>query len=95
MNYYSFVLLIVIIFPFSTYSQQITLEGKVFDQNEMPLEGAHIHINNNFVLADSNGDYQMDNIKAGSRRINISFIGFKTLDTLININDDAIINFKL
>ncbi|WP_037318194.1 TonB-dependent receptor domain-containing protein [Salegentibacter sp. Hel_I_6] len=95
MKQFLFVLLLFIIFPITIFSQQLSLEGKVVDEQEVALEGAHVHINNRFVLAGENGTYHIANLKEGEHRINVSYIGFKTLDTLVSLDKDAVVNFKL
>lgn len=95
MKQFLFVLLFFIIFPISTFSQQLSLEGRVVDEQNLALDGAHVHINNRFVLAGENGNYRIGNLKEGEHRISVSYIGFKTLDTVISLAEDAVVNFKL
>lgn len=95
MKQLQFVLLLFTIFPITTFAQQISLEGRVVDEQDKPLLGAHVHINNRFVLAEENGNYRIGNLKEGEHRINVSYIGFRTLDTVISLAENAVVNFKL
>lgn len=95
MKQLQFVLLLFTIFPTITFSQQLTLEGRVVNEQDEALLGAHIHINNRFVLAGENGSYRIGALKEGEHRINVSYIGFRTLDTLISLAEDTVVNFKL
>ncbi|PKD21665.1 hypothetical protein APR41_01380 [Salegentibacter salinarum] len=90
-----FVLLLFTILPFFTYSQHLNLQGKVVDREERPLESAHVHINNRFVLANEDGLYRIGNLKRGEYRIRVSFIGFRTSDTIISLRENTVVNFKL
>ncbi|MBI6117451.1 TonB-dependent receptor [Salegentibacter maritimus] len=95
MKQLQFVLLLFTIFPTITFSQQLKLEGRVVNEQDEALLGAHIHINNRFVLAGENGSYRIGALKEGEHRINVSYIGFRTLDTLISLAEDTVVNFKL
>lgn len=95
MKQLQFVLLLFTIFPITTFAQQISLEGKVVNEQDKPLLGAHVHINNRFVLAGEDGNYRIGNLKEGEHRINVSYIGFRTLDTVISLAENAVVNFKL
>jgi iron complex outermembrane receptor protein len=95
MKQFQFVLLLFVIFPINMFSQQLSLEGMVVDEQDLALEGAHVHINNRFVLAGENGNYRIGNLKEGEHRISVSYIGFRNLDTIISLAEDAVVNFKL
>ena len=95
MKQLQFVLLLFTIFPITTFAQQISLEGKVVNEQDKSLLGAHVHINNRFVLAGEDGNYRIGNLKEGEHRINVSYIGFRTLDTVISLAENAVVNFKL
>ena len=90
-----FVLLLFILFQNFTYSQQITLKGRIIDHNDSGLESAHVHINNQFMLTRENGYYQINNLKEGEYRINISYLGFTSIDTIISLSGNTVIDFKM
>lgn len=95
MKRFLFVLSVFTILPNFIYSQQFNLQGRIVDLQNRVLENAHLHLENRFVLADENGGYQISDLKKGEYLISVSFIGFKTLDTVILLDKSAVINFKL
>ncbi len=90
-----FVLLLFVIFQKSSYSQDLKLEGRIVDEQDLGLENAHIHINKKFVLAGENGYYHIGNLEEGEYSISISYIGFKTLDTVVSLSENTVLNFQL
>ncbi|UJH91701.1 TonB-dependent receptor [Antarcticibacterium sp. 1MA-6-2] len=58
-------------------------------------EGAHIHISNKFDLTNADGRYRFANLRSGRHRILVTYIGFKSLDTIISLDQDAEVNFQL
>jgi iron complex outermembrane receptor protein len=75
------------------YSQN-KVSGKITNEKNEPLSGGHIHSGSHFTTSDPAGNYEME-LPLGKNRIVVSFLGFKTLDTVVYLSDDAIINFKL
>jgi outer membrane receptor protein involved in Fe transport len=58
------------------------LYGKIIDKkSEEPLVGANVLLLGTVVgaVADNNGEYRINNVRAGSYDVRISFIGYKTL----------------
>lgn len=90
-----FVLLLFLIFQNYSYSQQLNLEGRIVDEQDSGLENAHIHINNKFALAGENGLYHIGKLKEGEYRISISYIGFTSVDTVISLSENTVIDFRL
>ena len=81
------VMLILPVFAFS----QFTIKGKIFDQeSSRPLPGAYVLLNGHFsgTISKSDGSYQLKILHAGTYQFSISYIGFKTLNKQIEINDD-------
>lgn len=66
------------------YSQN-TISGSVTTTQNKPLDGAHIHIEQLHVMSNPDGSYKMQNIPAGQHRVVVSYIGYKSLDTLLYI----------
>lgn len=89
------VLLIFIIFQNFSYSQQLKLEGRITDKQGSGLQHAHVHINGKFVLAGENGYYNVRNLEEKDYRVNISFLGFTTIDTVISLSEDMVIDFRM
>ena len=67
---------------------QHTLSGNVSAGQSKPLDGAHIHIGPLQGLTGPDGYYEMQNIATGQQRVIISYIGYKTLDTLLTVHTD-------
>ncbi|RZJ64531.1 MAG: TonB-dependent receptor, partial [Flavobacterium sp.] len=74
---------------------QNTLNGTVSNQLNQPLDGAHIHIWQLHGVSMPNGYYEVHGIANGSQRVVISFIGYKSLDTIIDITGNVTINALL
>lgn len=87
--------LFFLIIPFLTFSQSITLEGQVTDPLNNPLEHAHVHMGKLFVTTSKTGKYYFENVKPGTYNVNISYIGFKNLDTLVTLRVDTVMDFTL
>ncbi len=73
---------------------QNKISGKITTEKNEPLGGSHIHTNTAFVISDPNGNFLMD-LPSGAHRLIVSYIGYKTVDTLLNINDNLVLNFTL
>lgn len=69
------------------YSQQ-AISGKIAAPNNIPLNGAHIHIGQLHGTSAPDGSYEVHHVPSGQRRIVISYIGYKTLDTLVDVYAD-------
>ncbi len=87
--------LLILFIPFVSLSQFHALEGKVTDPSNNPLEHAHIHVGNLFVTTSKTGHYHFTNVKEGTHKVNISFVGFKTIDTILTLRQDTVLNFVL
>ena len=78
----------------SVVFSQNKVSGKITNEKNEPLAGSHIHSGSNFAISDPIGDFLMD-LPSGKNRIIVSFVGYKTVDTLVNVADDKVLNFKL
>jgi len=76
------------------YSQN-TISGKVLSNSQFPLAGSHIHIGQKSVSADASGFYVVSDLPSGKTKIYISYIGYQSIDTLVDIRESAVINFNL
>lgn len=74
---------------------QATLSGKVTNTLNQPLDGAHIHIDNLHATSLPDGTYTLPNIPAAPHRVVISYIGYKSFDTVVNIYSNMVINATL
>jgi iron complex outermembrane recepter protein len=80
--------LVFLVFPLKSYCQDFDLEGEIRDSNNFPLEGAHIHVENSFTLTNAGGFFRIANLPRGSYRMTVTYLGFKPVDTLINMDED-------
>lgn len=94
MNFYRFLLPLLLAGSWCAHSQH-TLRGSVTSAQNTPLDGAHIHINNLHTVAQPHGGYELHGISTGSHRVVISYLGYKSLDTVIAFNSDRILNAVL
>lgn len=65
-----------------------TLSGRVSTLQNQPLDGAHIHTGTLHGLTRPDGYYELHRLPSGPNRIVFSYIGYKSLDTLINVQGD-------
>ena len=85
----------VLLFPLLTKAQFI-ISGTVSEKNS-PLAGASIRIKKAGIGTKSNreGYYQLNNVKAGKYILEVSFMGYHTLERNITLNADLKIDFDL
>ncbi|TKC12865.1 TonB-dependent receptor [Pedobacter polaris] len=75
---------------------QITVNGKVTDNNQKPLSGATIKLKNKAItiLSDKNGDYILS-LASGKYTLSVSYLGYKTEEKTIDISSNSTLNFSL
>ncbi|MFB0909481.1 MAG: carboxypeptidase-like regulatory domain-containing protein, partial [Flavobacterium sp.] len=61
----------------------------------MPLSGSHVHIGKKIVSSDVSGNYLIKRLPSGNAKVFISCIGFQSVDTLLTIAFDQVLNFTL
>ncbi|WP_131537553.1 TonB-dependent receptor [Pedobacter nototheniae] len=76
---------------------QISISGKITDNNQKPLPGATIKLKNKktAVLSDANGDYTISNLPAGKIVVVASYVGYQTGEKTIDLTANTIANFSL
>ncbi|MGQ2984477.1 TonB-dependent receptor [Flavobacterium sp.] len=74
---------------------QHTISGKVAAPNNIPLDGAHIHIGLLHGSSAPDGSYEVHNVASGEQHMYISYIGYKTMDTLVNMQGDVRLDIVL
>ncbi|NGZ89853.1 TonB-dependent receptor [Psychroflexus maritimus] len=65
---------------------QNQVQVKVTDEENIPLFGAHIHAEIGNTVTNVDGETQFEITETGSYRFQVSYLGFKPLDTLIQIH---------
>jgi iron complex outermembrane receptor protein len=88
-------LLLLQLFIFASFGQ-FKLSGVVLGNNE-PLTGASVVLNNSMygVSTLSNGTFVFKNLKTGEYVVKVSFIGFETIEKVINLKSDEHISVQL
>lgn len=84
MRFYHILLAVFMAGTLCAYSQN-TISGSVTTDQNTPLDGAHIHIEQLHAASNPDGSYEIHNVPSGQHRLVVSFVGFKTLDTLITV----------
>lgn len=74
---------------------QHTLRGIVSAPQNQPLEGAHVHSGQLHTATAPDGSYELHPISDGEQRVTLSYIGYKTIDTLLTFNGDVVLNVQL
>ncbi len=83
-----YISMLLALIPFLTYSQN-TLSGKIIDaESSEPLDQVSVYIPQleNGAVTDENGNYTLKNLPEGTYKLVISYIGFETYSTSLEIN---------
>ncbi|MBN2892141.1 MAG: TonB-dependent receptor [Bacteroidales bacterium] len=88
------ILLILLGFPILAQNQ---ISGKVFDEENIPLPGAIIILNNGklFVATDEFGNYSFKNLEEGTYELKAEYIGFQNETKTVYLKNDISIDFVL
>ncbi len=92
-----FTVVAVLLFPFFTIAQ-FSISGKIIDQNTgATLSGATISIENSYLstVAGIDGGYLVKKLKPGKYIIKASYIGYQSIEKVISVNTDVLLDFKL
>jgi iron complex outermembrane receptor protein len=98
MNLKNIILFIVCIFASNNIFAQNKISGNIKDKsNNENLPGVSIYIADlkTGASTDIDGNYQIENLKPGNYLINISYIGYKSINIKVRLSNDTLINFKL
>lgn len=76
---------------------QITVTGKITDNNQKPLTGATIKLKNKVttVISDLNGSYTISNLSPGRYVFSVSYLGFKAEEKSLELSSNSTLNFSL
>ncbi|MFK7905801.1 MAG: TonB-dependent receptor [Chitinophagales bacterium] len=92
MKYLIQTLITLLFFCTATFSShaQHTIFGTVTTEEADPIVGANIVLTNTFggTVTDENGQFRLENLRAGTYQIKISFIGFQTYKKEIELIED-------
>ena len=78
-------------------SAQVSVTGKVTDQNQQPLPGATVKLRNQktAVVSDASGNYSITNLVNGKYTIVVSYVGYKTIEKAVELNLNTTADFSL
>jgi hypothetical protein len=92
-----FIFFAFFILPGKLLAHSGSLKGGIYDEaNQKPLEGANIFIKdlNKGAVTDAFGTFFFPELKSGTYRLSISFIGYETVDTQIVIAENITVELK-
>lgn len=83
-------------FPLLAFSQ-FTLKGTVTDPGGQPVAFAHIFLQNTYsgTYSGNDGSFEIRNLKAGTYKVEVSFIGYKRYSNEVLVNADVTIPVTL
>lgn len=76
------------------YSQH-SISGKITLQGQTNASNIHVHIGQKTTRSLLSGTYAIYDLPAGKTAISISYIGYKAIDTIVDLKSSVILNFKL
>jgi iron complex outermembrane receptor protein len=94
-----FLALAALLLPFAA-AAQFTVSGFVTDSHTgQPLPGATVILNNSqaapSTVTDRSGNYRFGNIKSGNYVLKVTYVGYQTAQTTLNVNNNTIADLKL
>jgi len=80
-----------------TAKGQGIITGKVLDEHNESLAGAHIFLKETSLgtIANGNGQFRLKDIPTGRYILSVSFIGYETLSQSIEINEKSTLSLEL
>lgn len=87
-----FVTSLLIFIAFSAKAQ-VKVTGKLLDNKNRPVAGASINIKNSYdgTTSDSLGNYSFTTTEKGEQLIEVTIIGYKTIEEKINISGEPLV----
>lgn len=86
------------LFSLSGYAQaQFSLKGKVTDDQQTPLAGAHVIMQNTYykTVTDKNGLFNLTGIKPGLYALQISYMGYEPHADTLSMQGDSTLSITL
>lgn len=74
---------------------QYIVSGRVMNDRAQLLSGSTISIDQKYYIADSQGKFKSSSLKAGLYPLQIIYIGYQTLDTVIQVNGNLDLHWHL
>lgn len=88
----------LLIIPYLVFAQTGSITGKVTDENKMPIPGATVTVVGSSLstATGNNGEYAITGIKSGKYTVEVKFIGYVTMQSLVNVSSGNVpVNFNL
>ncbi|MGE4290266.1 MAG: TonB-dependent receptor [Salinivirgaceae bacterium] len=86
MKYLQLLLILLLLVPILAKPQKVvTVSGVVLDELKLPLPGCHVHFGEVCVITNTQGQFFIDKVHPGKRKLTFSFMGYLPLDTLVEI----------
>ncbi|MCS7004501.1 MAG: TonB-dependent receptor [Cytophagales bacterium] len=78
---------------FHLKAQQLSISGKVTDENGAPLSGATIILNQTFkgTVSDAEGNYTLSNLKPGTYTITFSYLGYESKTENVELSQSNLV----
>jgi len=78
-------------------SAQISVTGKITDQNQQALPGATVKLRNQktAVISDAAGNYTITNLINGKYTVVVSYVGYRTIEKTIELKQNTTLDFSL
>lgn len=87
---------ILVFFWFTAFVfSQNKLSGIIITESNKGLEGCHVHIGKKTVNSNKNGFYEIKKLPTGDVKVSLSYVGYKTIDTIIRLTTDKVLNFVM
>lgn len=74
---------------------QASLYGTITSSKGQPLEGALVAVGTLPATADANGEFELLNLRKGTHHIHVMYVGYKTIDTTIVLENSKRIVFTM
>ncbi len=86
----------LLLIPVVCFSQSYELSGVVLDEDKQAIPGVNIIVDgtNKGVVTNPDGKYSI-RLSEGKHKIEVSYIGFETIRTEVDLSSNSILNFTL
>lgn len=81
-------LFVLILLQTNANAQNLILEGKILDENKIPLQNAKVSIDTVFSVTDKNGVFRLSNLSQKRNTVNVEKAGFEPVSTDVVISNE-------
>jgi len=70
---------------------QFALSGRVYDQQNAPLEGASVYVSelNRGTITTTNGSFSLSGLPEGTVDVKVSFVGYESVTSRVTLQGDT------